>query len=489
MPEISPEKMFVMNTVNSMLMSRAALARKLDGPARDLNIDCGYPIEGAIDPSYFQQMYIREGIGTRVVELLPQESWQVEPEIYETEDEGEETEFELALDDFLETHNLFHYWQRADEQSGVGRFGVMLLGVDDGKELSQPLSGIDNKGKTTPREGGKEPVGYSYTRVLSEAFVDVGQWERDPKNPRYGQPITYNLKGSSLSTPGTNASAEPLSMPNVHWTRVIHLADNLRCSEVFGTPRMESVYNRLCDIRKLLGGSAEMFWKGAFPGVSFEMDPRITAADATLDPVAIRKEWEAYTNGLQRFVATEGLHANSLSVQVADPEMHLKVQIQAICIALGCPMRIFIGSEAAQLASSQDTKSWNGRLARRQRRYLTPRVIRPTIDRLIACGVLPTPADGKYCVKWPDLNTPSDNDKADVSLKLTQAMASYTSSGAEAIMPPLEWFTSILGMDRETAQFIVDAAMSAEELMTEPEVPELDPNQIPQADTQQNDAL
>ena len=40
----------------------------------------------------------------------------------------------------------------------------------------------------------------------------------------------------------------------------------------------------------------------------------------------------------------------------------------------------------------------------RQEGYLTPFVIRPFVDRLIALGVLPTPEEG-YIVFWPDLGT------------------------------------------------------------------------------------
>lgn len=479
MAEITREEMFVRNTVQSLLSSRAGLARQLDGPGRNLNADCGYP--HTIDINHYQAMYEREGVAARVVGLYPQECWQEDPEIYEDEDESINTPFEKGFKDFAEAQNIYHYWERLDEQCGIGSIGGMLLGVNDGKDLSLPLEGVDEFGQMVPRSksGNKGLVPYSYTRVLSESFMRVASWVQDDKNPRFGQPLTYDIRVMSTLSPNVMATGEPTWKSNVHWSRIIPLADGYQCSEIYGTPRMQSLYNRLCDIRKLLGGSAEMFWKGAFPGVSFEMDPRITAADATLDPVAVRKEFEAYTLGLQRFLATEGLHANSLSVQVADPASHLMVQMQAISIAMGCPLRVLIGSEAAQLASAQDTKRWNGRLSRRQKRHLTPREIRPTVDRLIACGVLPPPGgDGTYTTKWPDLNTPTDGEKADVALKITQAMASYSSSGAETIMPPLEWWTMVIGLTQEEAQQVIDSANSAEELMTEIPIP-IDPNKLP----------
>jgi hypothetical protein len=476
--EPTREQIFVRNAVEQMLYTRSMLSHKIDGPGRNLNSDCGYP--EVVQTEDYQAMYSREGIATRIIGLYPQECWQLDPEIYDDENEGVETAFEKAWKLFAEDHNILSYWERLDEQSGIGRFGGLLLGVNDGMSLDQPLKGYDADGKEVgaKKSGTVIPVDYSYTRVLSEPFIRVGEFEQNTKSPRFGQPKTYNIQISS-TLEGSRSVAEPQFLTGVHHTRIIHLADNLQCSEVYGTPRMQSLYNRMCDIRKLLGGSAEMFWKGAFPGVSFEMDPRITAADASLDPVAIRAEWQAYTLGLQRFLATEGLHANQLSVQVADPASHLLVQLQAIAVAMGCPLRVLVGSESAQLASSQDTKRWNGRLDRRCNRHLTPREIRPTVQRLIGCGVLPRPANDRIITKWPDRNSLSASDKADVALKISQAMSAYAASGAEAICPPLEWWTIVAGFPQEVAQQIIDATDMAEELVTDTADPVVDPSADP----------
>lgn len=497
------------------------MARHLDGPNRDINKDCGYP-QGAISLEEIQAMYTREGIASRIVGIMPQETWAVDPEFCENEDESVVTPFEEALEEFIENSNMLHYWERADVESGVGHFGVLFLGVNDGQDPTKPLKGIDDKGgmvvkKPKPKKsmasriigddeddadtktdtGNDEPgtpttepveqelVPYSYTRVLSESFVTIGSTETDPNNPRYGQPKTYNLtlgqstvRSNDGGVAAGSGTSGPVQLVGVHWTRIIHIADNRKSSEIFGTPRLEAVYNRLCDLRKLLGGSAEMFWKGGFPGVSFEMDPRIAAQDATMDPIAVRKEWTNYVNGLDRLIATEGLHANQLTVQVADPEAHFRIQVQAICIAMGIPLRIFMGSEAAELASSQDSKSWNRRVGRRQNRYVTPCIIRPTIDRLIACGVLPVP-DESYKVKWPDLNTPTDLDKAAVAAQLTQAIATYMTSGAEAILPVLDFLTKIIGLSTEDAKAIIKAVDDRDDdLYTDTEDPEAEQAQL-----------
>jgi len=240
----------------------------------------------------------------------------------------------------------------------------------------------------------------------------------------------------------------------VHYSRVIHIADNRQNSDVYGMPRMKPVFNRLLDLRKIAGGSGEMFWKGGFPGISLEAaNPD---EDVTFDPEATKEEMDKYMNGLQRYISLVGMTAKSLAPQVADPSNHVDIQLKLIATTLGIPWRVFIGSEQAQLASGQDMKAWNRRINRRRTEYLTPFIIRPFIDRLMEMGALP--AVEEYDVKWPDLNTPSDEEKATVGEKQTNALSKYVSTGMDALMPPFHFLTLIMGYSDEEANGILEEA-------------------------------
>src|SRR6185312_3650467 len=153
----------------------------------------------------------------------------------------------------------------------------------------------------------------------------------------------------------------PLATVRVHWSRVIHIADNLRNSEIFGVPRMQPVYNRLLDLRKLYGGSAEMYWAGAFPGLSLETNPQL-GGDVLIDQSAVRSMMGQYRNGLQRYLQLTGMSAKVLSPTVVDPTQQVDKQIEAICIELTIPVRVFKGSERGELASNQDDSTWNDRV-------------------------------------------------------------------------------------------------------------------------------
>lgn len=370
--------------VMNVISTRREFLNHLLDEHRDINNECGYP--ELISSQEFRAMFDREAIAQRVNNLYSRESWVEDPDIYETEDQ-EETEFEIALQELNERTHLLHFLARIDEMSGIGHFGVLLLGFDDGKPLNEAIGSVDKKtGDLVP---GKAQHRLVFVRAFDESLVTVGGVEADIKSPRYGQPTLYNIQLMDPALQTQLGATVPTQSVVVHWSRVIHVADNRMSSEVYGVPRMQCVWNRLVDLRRLYGGSAEMFWKGAFPGYSFETNPDLT--DATLDADAMREEFFRYSSGLQRYLALQGVAAKSLSPQVADPTNHVKTQLEAISIALEVPMRVFMGSERGELASSQDARAWNKRVMRRQNTYLTPMVIRPTIDRLIALGALPEP--------------------------------------------------------------------------------------------------
>ena len=338
---------------------------------------------------------------------------------------------------------------RVDVLSGIGRFGVLLLGLDDGKKLNEPIEGVDLETGKGEGQSGIPKRKLIYLRPFDESVVDVSKKELDTSNARYGKPVTYSIKFEDDSGMGSSKTKE------VHWTRIIHIVDNRGSSELYGAPRMKRVFNRLLDIKKVLGGSAEMFWKGGFPGLSFEVNPDV-GADTELDTESIKEQVELYQKGLQRYLATRGLTVKSLTPQVADPVNHILSQIRAIGISLNIPYRILLGSEQAELASSQDIKTWNKRMAKRQNIYLTPLIIRPFIDRLIAAGVLPRVEE--YHVNWPDLDTPSDKDKADVALTRTEAFQKYGVGGVDQLIPPREYLTTIVRLTVDEADAIVKAA-------------------------------
>ena len=447
-------------TRNALLTRRALLAELFDD-RRDIDEEAGYP--KTITPAQHRSMYDR-GIGHRVVRLMPSESWKVTPRIFEDESE-EDTPFEEAWADLDKQRHVLHYMERVDILSGIGRFGIIVIGFNDGKQLSEPVEM-------------KEGLEVNWFRTFAEtdkvANVSIRRRNDDPRDERFGLPEEYQVQfslegnvGSSAPSPtGTEGfpSFSTASLTQtVHWHRVIHIADNREASEVFGVPRQEPVFDRLLDTRKILGGSGEMFWKGAFPGLAVEGH-----VGSEIDVDSTSEALASYANGLQRWISVDGASIKTLSPNVAYPRPHFEVAMDAMAVTLDVPKRKLLGSERGELASSQDSITWNEKIAGRQDRYLTPMLVRPLIDRLIMFGVLPEPAEGPtaYEVKWPKLEAdPSASEKSKVSLDLTKAVVAYAQSEAATLVPPAEFLGIILGLDKQEVQQVMEAA--EEEILRE----------------------
>lgn len=482
---------------NLTSLRRDFLANLLD-PRRNVDRECGYP-DSVTDPNVYQRLYMREPVARRVVQIWPKETWQVQPLIYEDEDPEVVTPFERAWDDLArqlrggsmyqdEAGNpVWEYLLRADILSGIGQFGVVLMGIDDGLRLDQPAEGVTdgredpNEKKDDPSKGlvtskpddptkmSNSPWGsfqdtlYSQTslappragrgssdgldadfgeegspgraedslpprfdaerekddpsveplmpedegkdegtetkrkllflRVFGENLTQISRWCSDPLSPRFGMPEMYRI---TLSDPQKQSSGigQPSTTVDVHWTRVIHVADNLDSSETLGTPRMQPVLNRLIDLAKISGAAGEGYWKQAFATLVLESNPQL-AGDVDVNRDDIRNQLENLDGGLQKSLVLLGLQAKTLPPSVTDPTPFVESVINQICVALECPVRVFKGSERGELASSQDDAAWNDRLKARQSYYVTPRIVIPFIDRLIAMGVLPKPTSGK----------------------------------------------------------------------------------------------
>ena len=368
----------------------AALQRGPDKKkGRDLDHECGYP--AVVTVQDYKELYERGDLAANVVDSLPDECFISYPEVYETE--GKElTAGERKLEELLdnENTNFLHYLHRADKASRVGHFGGLLLGLSDvgrrSTSFADPVVGLSARGE---RAAGRppRPTDLLYLRCFDESDVTITEYDSDTWSPRYGRPTMYQVSMSDPNPGGDGGPDEPKVNLDVHWTRFFHVADNRTSSEVKGRPAMKQVYNRLLDLRKILGGSAEMFWKGGFPGFAFETFPEL-AQSAVINKAGLKDEMAAYQAGLQRFLSAVGGTWKSLAPQVADPTAHVLQQVLMVAAVLKMPLRVLLGNESGHLASIQDDTTWNRRVAGRwraggsgRRRAWRRRRTTPTPDR------------------------------------------------------------------------------------------------------------
>lgn len=439
---------------------------------RDLYEQCGYPKEPT--PEDYYRLYLRNGYAARVVECLPKASWQTQPAIYETT-EDVITPFEEAWDGLGAqlTMGTGRYggelgspvWealQKVDILSGIGSYGVLLMGVDDGRELDQPVEGLEYLDEPDAMDKDKPPGKTDrkllFLRAFPEVQAQVTQWEDQPTSPRFGAPKEYLIHLTDTGVSSTTQLGYGLNVQSVkvHWTRCLHVADNTESNPWCGASRMRSVLNYLYDIRKIMGSGAEGYYQGCIPGLSFETHPQL-GGDVEVDVDRMKNQLENYLHGLQRYLQTSGMTVKQLAPTASDPTPYILANVEAVCVKLEIPVRIFKGSERGQLASSQDERDWNDKKKYRQTMYLTPCLIIPFIDRLLRMGVLPDPVE--YLIKWPDSESQTRMEKAQTATARIGAASQYLAGGVDTLIPPKRFLTDELDLEEEEAEAYLEEAL------------------------------
>ena len=277
------------------------------------------------------------------------------------------------------------------------------------------------------------------------AASKINTFETNPQSPRYGRPLTYNI--TITTSTGMGQSIE------VHYTRIIHIVDDPLESDMEGAPRLEKIFNRLMDLEKIVGGSAEMFWRNARPGYQGEVNEKYNmSTDVKKD---MQNQLDEYEHNLRRFLILEGVKVSALQQNVADPKSNVDVQIQMISAATSIPKRILTGSERGELSSGQDSDEVNDYIQTRRDNHAEPHIVRPFVDRCIQLGILPKPKTGKYTVMWSDLFSKSEAQKVKIGLDRSTAIKNYVGTPmAEAVLPPSAFMEFCLGLDTDQIDLI-----------------------------------
>jgi hypothetical protein len=79
------------------------------------------------------------------------------------------------------------------------------------------------------------------------------------------------------------------------------------------------------------------------------------------------------------------------------------------------------------------------------------------VHRLTCFGILPETTDG-HELDWPDLNAPTDQDRAAIALQKTQALAAYVAGGVDQLIEPHDYLTMILDMSPDEADQVMKGA-------------------------------
>jgi len=453
-------------TNNSILMARMQFAFELGvtfGGARNLYQVLGYKKQLTFQDYYLQ--YQREDLGKVVIDKVVNGCWANKPQLKD-ETGTDESPFEKEYDAFAKQFKLYSILNRLDKLLGLGDYAVLLLGFDDNLDFSQPV---------------QPNAQIKYLQPYSCNSATITSFESDKTSERFGKPVMYQIQVNHETSSFDREKTLTTITIQCHYTRLIHVVEDPLESSIYGTPRMQSVFNRLQDVQKILGGSAESYWKNVSPGRVAKLDKDTTLLPG--DKEDLKTQFDEYDHNLRRWLRVRGMDIQELSTTIADPEKAMEVQINVISAATGIPKRILMGSERGELASSQDEKAWNSLLYNRMVNFCEPCILRPLVDSLIEHKSIPDPVGG-YIVEWPKMSALGEKEVAEIGSSKMEAMSKYLAAPGGTDILPLEiFFRDIISLPEDTVKEIMlkieDAGgIEALEEKMNPEPEELDPDKV-----------
>lgn len=365
--------------------------RSSHGGDRDLFEALGYP-DGLTYRDY-RSWYDRGGIAKTIISKLPSKTWEERPEITDDADTGEDqtTQFEEEVEALFDAEDdqtnlergLRHYFERVDELARIGRYGVLYMGLADADREAQLAEPVDTGALNDLSD-------LLYLTPLGEGDASVSEWDTDVTSERNGLPEIYDLD---------LANGENSQTVEVHHSRVIHVAEGVLEDEVHGEPALRPVINRLMDLEKVLGSSAEAYWMVSNPGLALSVDPELEDVPTE----QMDEQVEEYEHNLRRVLKMYGVDVEQLDSQDVNPEGVVDSIVKVVAGTIGLPQRKLVGSERGDLASSQDEASFYEVISSRMSKYAEPVIARSFFDRLLEYGLLTSPDGGTYTVEWPDL--------------------------------------------------------------------------------------
>lgn len=367
----------------SNLLQRMMLAVRAGfqfGGKRKLYDVFGYP--ATLTSTHLWAKYQRQDLASRIVDMPPEEMWSQPPTLI--------APTQTARDRWTEFVARTGYWEKviqADKLLSFGRFSGLLLGLRGALNTrARRLDSID---------AGVDVGDILYLQAYgTDDSISIKSYEDDPTNPRFGQPVMYDVNVGLGGVDGTKTRKS-----EVHYSRIIHIVDRPVQGGILSEPRLVQIYNVLEDILKVAGGSAETYWLTGNRGMQVDVDKEMDLRAE--DAAALEEELNEFQHQLRRYVRTRGVTITPLGSDVADPRGVFEVLISILSGSTSIPQRILMGSEAGQLASEQDRANWSEYIERRRKVFGEPYVLRPTLLKLEELGYLREGTAAKSTWKWP----------------------------------------------------------------------------------------
>ncbi|MFK1672313.1 anti-CBASS protein Acb1 family protein [Klebsiella pneumoniae] len=400
----------VNHALNDARMARARMGLMaptmgLDNKRHSAWCEYGFPEQVTYENLY--ALYRRGGIAHGAVEKLVGKCWQTNPELIEGDDADEskdETPWEKSAKKVF-TKRLWRAFAEADRRRLVGRYAGILLHINDSRKWDQPVV----RGKSLKK-----------VTIAWAGSLTVSQWVTDENSADYGQPKQWKYV-ESLPNGGTNQRF-------VHPDRVFILGDYSNDAIGF----LEPGYNACVSLEKVEGGSGESFLKNAARQLNVNFEKGIDFNNlASLYGVSIDELQDKFNEvagemnrGNDVLMTTQGATVAPLVTAVADPSATYNVNLQTFAASVDIPVKVLVGMQTGERASTEDQKYFNARC--QSRRGDLSFEIEDFSDKLIELKIID--AVSEKTVIWDDLNEQTGTEK--LANAKTMAEINQTSQGS-----------------------------------------------------------
>lgn len=392
----------------------------------------GYPREVTFD--HFYKAYDRNAVAFGAVHKLLEGCWMDMPFIVD----GDESKASKELTDWERRVNklMRKHWAKvkdADRRNLVGHYSAIVLQLRDSRQFHEP---VDIRALASQKDGG-------LVRMIPvwESQIQPLDFENDQSSENYGFPTKYSFTERPLD----GQVHGPARAVTIHPDRVIILCEGSEDESILsGTPLLKAGYNKLLDLEKISGGSAEGFLKNASRQLAINMTSETNlqsiAAQATAAGYkdlgdALNQKMQKLNRGVDDALVTQAAEASVLSVAAADPAPSWQVAANEFAASIMCPFTILYGQQTGRLASDEDKEDWGKRLNGRRQGFLA-KIIEQLVMRLASFGIIDQPTKGEVFIDWTDLLAPGYKDKIANAKELTTiAKDSQAAFGTSAIEP------------------------------------------------------